>query len=184
MLRRLLALPLALALLPALATGAAASCLFDDRPVEDRLGEFAYVFVGDVIETTDEGRTARFAVDEVWIGSLGPDVVVYGGPEQPLGGPTVGTSNDRAWRAGARYLVFAGVEERGLTDNACSPTREWDDELAAARPADASAPTGPAPSDATTAGGVGWLLPAAALGGAAVLGAAALVVMRRQRDVA
>lgn len=181
MLRRLLALPLALALLPALATGASASCLFDDRPVEDRLAEFPYVFVGDVMETTDEGRTARFAVDEVWVGSLGAEVVVHGGPEQPLGGPTVGTSNDRSWNEGARYLVFAGVEDRGLTDNACSPTREWDDELAAARPADASAPTGSTPTDDASTSGGGWLLPAAALGGLIVLGAAAFALMRRQR---
>lgn len=173
----LLALLLALAL-PT--TAASASCLFDDRPVEDRIGEFEYVFKGRVAGLRDEDRTARFEVEEVWRGALGPEIVVFGGPVQDAGfGQTVATSNDRTWIGGATYLVFAGSEDRGLVDNACSPTREWSDELAAARPADWTEPESTIVDDVEGPSGLGAL---GIIGGAVlgIAGVGALVAHRRR----
>lgn len=161
---------------------ASASCVFIDRPVEERLSEFTYVFKGRVIGLRDDDRTARFAVEEVWRGTLGPETVVYGGPEQDAGfGETVATSVDRSWTGGATYLVFAGTEPRGLVDNACSPTQEWTDELAAARPVDWTEPDRSLAADdgSGTIGELGIV----ALVLVALLGAvgAAVSVRRRRR---
>lgn len=174
---------LALLLLATLAlplTGTSASCLFDDRPVEERIGEFEYVFKGRVAGLRDEDRTARFEVQEVWRGALGPEIVVFGGPEQDAGfGQTVATSNDRAWTGGATYLVFAQSEPRGLVDNACSPTREWSDDLAAARPVDWTPPESTIVDDNDGPSGIGAL---GIIGGVvlAIAGLGALMARHRR----
>jgi hypothetical protein len=120
----------------------AASCL-PPVPIDEALRSSDSIFVGTVAGLANQGRTATFAVDEVW---RGPDLparaVVNGGPE----GNTF-TSVDRTWEAGAKYLVFASVVDTRLTDNACSNTQIWTDELAVHRPTDARPP-----SDATDEG--------------------------------
>lgn len=161
-------------------TGAAASCEADDRPVEARMREYPVVFKGRVVGLRDEDRTARFEVDEVWKGVVDAEVVVYGGPVQDAGfGQTVSTSNDRAWHGGVTYLVFAREEPRGFEDDACSPTREWTDDLVAARPADWSEPS-PIVDDNDGLSGLAALAIIGA-GLVAIAGAGAAVTAGRRR---
>ncbi len=95
------------------------------------------VFVGSVQALADNDRAATFAVEEQWQGiDLPATVQVEGG----TGDPTSATSADRHYRLGARYLVSALLSDGRLTDNACSGTREWSDELAALRPAEVRVP--------------------------------------------
>lgn len=181
--RSVLLIVLVVALPAAAASHAAASCMLDERPLEVQVEAATAVFKGQVTGLRDDGVTARFRVEEVWKGpDLPAEVVVHGGPEQsgPFGTTTV-TSVDRSWTAGATYLVFPRIEGSDLRDDSCSPTREWSAELAAARPADAHAPTGTAAGDPGADSGVSWwLVPAAALaaGGAGVV---ATVAWRRRR---
>lgn len=169
------------------ATAADASCLFDDRPVDERLDEFPYVFRGTVTGLGDEGRTASFRVEEVWRGELGPEVVVYGGPAQDgLSGEVVATSVDRTWQGDATYLVMARVDDRGLVDDSCSPTREWTDDLAVALPADGHAPDPALAADDAEEDPSG-LDPLGLTGLAVLVGAvaaAALVLARRRSRAA
>ena len=124
---------------------AAASCA-PPIPIDQALRDSDSVFVGTVDGLANGGRTANFVVDEVW---RGPDLpartVVDGGPD----GNAI-TSIDRTWEPGAKYLVFAAVANGKLTDNACSNTQIWTDDLAAHRPTDARSP-----DDATDTGGTG-----------------------------
>ncbi len=166
---------------------AQASCLVDDRPIEDRLGEYAYVFKGQVVDLTDEDRTARFAVEEVWRGTLGAEVTVHGGAEQDgPAGQAVITSVDRSWSADTTYLVTANADPRGLVDNACSATTEWDEELAVARPADWSAPEDAQPEDEDGFAyrDTRWVLAGAGAIALAALAAAGTLAARRRRSSA
>jgi hypothetical protein len=126
----------------------AASCA-PPVPIDEALRTSDSIFVGTVAGLANQGRTATFAVDEVW---RGPDLparaVVNGGPEG-----NGFTSVDRSWEAGAKYLVFASVDDGELTDNACSNTQIWADDLAAHRPADARPPDDATDGDATGVGG-------------------------------
>lgn len=150
---------------------AVGSCL-PPMPIEQALRESGSVFVGTVVGLADADRTANFDVDEVWVGpDLPARAVVHGGPE----GDTF-TSVDRTWEANGRYLVFASVVDGQLTDNACSNTQSWSDELEALRPPDAQPPE--AATDSGTTGG----LPATALvviGGLVALGLVSVLAFRR-----
>lgn len=96
------------------------------------------VFVGTVQGLGDSDRTATFSVEEQWRGDPLPAIVqVHGGP----GDLNSATSVDRSYEAGVRYLVAAYIVEGRLTDNACSVTQPWSDELAAFRPAKVLVPT-------------------------------------------
>jgi hypothetical protein len=162
-------------LLPAPA--ALASCAMDPRPIEAQIAEADIVFVGTVTGLQDNGLTARFAVEEVWRGDVPAVIVVRGGEDAALGAPVSSTSVDRTWTNDTRYLVVPVADGGELRDNACSPTREWSDELAAARPADATTPTGDTSSNRALLVGVG----AAAVLAAA--GVAVMVVRRRRRAI-
>ena len=166
---------LGVALLAAVATmvmgtmPAAASCA-PPLPIAQALRDSDSVFVGMVVGLAD--RTATFAVDEVWRGPDLPNrVVVIGGPD---GNAT--TSIDRSWEANGNYLVFASVVDAKLTDNACSNTQIWTDDLAAHRPTDARAP-----NDATDTGGTGISGPLLTLLAAiGVIGVVAFVAFRNR----
>ncbi len=145
---------------------AAASCA-PPIPIDQALRDSDSVFVGTVDGIANGGRTANFVVDEVW---RGPDLpartVVDGGPD----GNAI-TSIDRSWEANGKYLVFASVDDGKLTDNACSNTQIWTDDLAAHRPTDARPP-----SNATESSGTGTSGPLLALFAAiGVIGAVAFV---------
>jgi len=126
-------------------TTASASCVVVPS-VEGGLALADVVFVGTVVELDNHGRYATFAVDELWKGSVDAEVEVRGGPPDPPGadnGSFVVSSIERRYELGTRYLVtaFEGDQhtgdEGGLSDNNCSGTAEWSEELAQFRPVDA-----------------------------------------------
>jgi len=154
------------------AVPAVASCALP-IPIDQALRESDSVFVGSVVGLANAGRTATFAVDEVWRGpDLPARVVVHGGPDGNMF-----TSADRTWEAAAAYLVFASIVDRQLTDNACSNTQTWSDDLAGLRPTNARPPGDP--SDSTTGGLPDTLL--VVIGVVAALGLVSFAVFRRAR---
>jgi hypothetical protein len=119
------------------------------------------VFVGTAVATTNAGRFARFAVEEVWSGdaSLAPggEVTIVGGPDWPDFGDDeqtfVAMEHEHLYERGGRYLVVATNDRQwetmapageteyppgALTDGACTISAPWTDELAQLRPADAT----------------------------------------------
>ena len=159
-------LPLALWLIaPATAS---ASCAMP-IPIEEAIRSAEVVITGTVTATDNQGRWASVEVHEIWRGpDLPSTVVIRGGP-----GPGSGTSIDRTFTAGVRYLFVAGLDgQGGLTDNACSATTEMGAGDNALRPADFRTPT---PAEASPAGAdLGGLV---APVGVALLVAAALLAM-------
>jgi hypothetical protein len=111
---------------------AAASCAMPEGDVAQQLAEADAVFVGTVVRTPGDDRIAHVAVEQIWRGEVDHGVTVRG--SSMAGQRDAGTSVDRRYRAGTRYL-FA-VRGRGATfdDDACSPTRQWQPALAAHRP--------------------------------------------------
>jgi hypothetical protein len=119
----------------ALSQAAAASCI-TLPPLDVALAAAPVAFVGTVVETKHDGRTATFEVEEVWKGSVGARVVVNGGPEIDAI-----TSVDRAYETGVRYLVVpAGARGNVMTDNACSSTQPYTAALASRAPSGAAPP--------------------------------------------
>ena len=180
----------------ALSQPAAASCI-TLPPLDEALAAAPVTFVGTVVETKHDGRTATFEVEEVWKGSVGARVVVNGGPEidametaEANGGGIV-TSVDRAYETGVRYLVVPfGTRGNVMTDNACSSTQPYTAALAshappgATPPADTgnvdSAPSGFAPTTTQDDGVQPWQIVLVVLGMATVL-ALAFTIARRSR---
>jgi hypothetical protein len=153
-----------------------ASCMLDERPIEQQVIEATGpVFVGTVLDVRHD-TTARFQVEEVWVGDVGSEVVVLGGPDEA----GMATSVDRTWRVGTTYLVLTHVVDGRLMDNSCSSTQEWDEALAAARPASATAPTSGSSSD----GGLSTGLVVAVAIGVLVLAVGATAALVRPRDAA
>ncbi len=120
----------AAALLPT-ADPAAASCMFDDRPIEAKIQESPTVFVGEVLATRHGDTTAEVRLSEIWKGATNlRQVTVRGGTGQD----GAATSVDRSFTVGTTYLFLVRPEGGVFTDNSCSATQEWTPELAAARP--------------------------------------------------
>lgn len=150
---------------------AAASCMADDRGLEEVLAEADLVFVGTVADVR-HGTTAQFDVEEVWKGDVPARVTVLGGPDEP----DMVTSVDRTWRPGTRYLVVPDGAARVLHDSQCSPTREWTDDLAEFRP-----PTAGAPQPVASPGGPSQGMVMAVAAAVLVLAVAATAVVVRPR---
>jgi hypothetical protein len=132
--------------------GAWASCLADPRTLKEVVRDSNVVFVGTVMSVSNRDRWAVVRVDEVWKGpQLPPEVEVRAGPQSE----TEATSNDRMFKAGVRYLFVPLGEASPFSDNICSHTTEWRDELDAARPGASLPKTGVA--------GIGIWLPGAML---------------------
>ena len=144
-------------------------------PIEQALAGAPVAFVGTV--TAVDGPAARFAVAEVWAGSVSASVEVRGLGD---GGPDTGfgagiSEDDRHWVDGATYLVVPMVDGGILRDHLCTATTEWRPELDALRPADARILAGePAPSQAPPAA---LLVIVAAI---AVVAAGAFLAFRRR----
>lgn len=106
-------------------------------PIEATLRTAPVAFVGTVVAV--EGPAARFAVAEVWAGSVGASVEVRGlgggGPDTGFGAGF--SEDDRHWVEGATYLVLPVVDGGILRDHLCTATTEWRDDLAEMRPASA-----------------------------------------------
>lgn len=153
-----------------LATAPAAASCAPPIPIEQALSNSDSVFVGTIVGLANADRDATFAVDEVWRGpDLAAEVVAHGGP-----GGNGASSVDRTWEAGAKYLVFASIADGQLTDNSCSTTQIWSDDLAALRPSDARPPGDP--NDSTTPGLPGALV--VVIGVVAALGLVSFLVFR------
>jgi hypothetical protein len=152
-------------------------------PLKEALAAAQIAFVGTVTGLKNDGRTATFRIEEVWKGSvLGETVIVNGGP------PGVGTSVDRTYEIGVRYLVVP-LRASGdvFQDNSCSSTQPFTSKLDRFRPTSASPPIfGPKPAPAAglpdeSNGGWSWsviVLIAAAL---AAVGTAAWLVAKSRR---
>ena len=104
------------------------------------------VFVGTVTATENRGSWATVMVEEIWRGPDQPaEVLIKGGP-----GGNSATSVDRTFEVGVKYLFFPyadpGTEPlpgavSGLSDNSCTSTTQWSEDLAGLRPSDAHAPS-------------------------------------------
>lgn len=165
-------------LLPGLA--AHADCAVDERTLEERVADAPVVFVGTTTEVTNRDRTATFDVHEIWkraddIPEIGSQVVVRGGSDEA----DAGTSVDRTWQPGQRYLVFPRAEDGRFVDDICTSTRPWTDDLADARPADArEVPAGGDLDDVATATSTPWIVVGITV---LAVGAATAVVAARRR---
>ena len=134
------------------------------------------VFVGTVTRLSNSDRWATVAVEEVWAGpDLAPAVEVRGGEGNAA------SSVDRRFTVATRYLFVVSIASGALQDNACSPTIEWQPDLAKLRPAAAHPPVppGPSPDAATPFDPASLLLPAALIIGAGVVVFGAALVLRR-----
>jgi len=121
---------LAVGLVLAGAPAALAACPTAPRSAEDAVLFGDVVFVGTVLRTENDGRWPTVRVEERWKGArdLADTVVVRGGPE-----PGTATAVDRTYLPG-RYLFIVTAPGGILTDDACSGTRPWADDLATLRP--------------------------------------------------
>ena len=166
-----------------LAGPASASCMLDERSLDERLAEAPIAFVGTVTGVRNADRVARFRVEEIWKGPELPAETVVAGttePEAPPGAPVAATSVDRTWSVGVRYLVMPRLADAGeLIDDACSATQEWREEFAASRPADATVLDDESPADPSGGAPWGWVALGAGVVAVASLGA---VVVRRSRS--
>ena len=124
-------------------SAALASCATAPRSAEDAVLFGDVVFVGTVLRTENDGRWPTVRVEERWKGArdLADTVIVRGGPE-----PGTATSVDRTYLPG-RYLFVVTAPGGILTDDACSGTRPWTDDLAVLRPAGVSAAAVDLPTD-------------------------------------
>jgi len=173
---------------------AAASCA-PPLTVSDAIAQADLVVVGTVTSARSRNRIATVAVDEVWKGDVGSRVEVFGGPSAD----NSGTSVDRTYEVGVRYLIVAyNPEAHGYPsvfggryeDNSCSVTQPWTDGLTTFRPAAAKvfapppptatgvAPAEPKQSDSATSW---WIAVCAA---AVLIALTALWWLRRRRHLA
>ena len=150
-------------------------------PIEGELRLAPVAFVGRV--TSTEGAAARFAVSEVWAGTVGDSVEVrgisdIGGRAEPAAGePFPIGEDDRTWTVGATYLVIPTIEGDVLRDSICSATTEWAPELRAAAPGCADHRRRKQDDDG------GLPLPAiVVLGSLAVIGVLSVVAFRARGD--
>lgn len=166
-------------------SAASASCMMDERPMQQRIDEAEIVFVGTVDALAHGNTTATFQVEEVWKGpAFGDQVTVVGGSGQD----GMATSVDRNWSPNERYLVFPYMDGNRLSDNSCTPTQPWSEELTEHRPDDAvirltsgepNVVTVAGDSPAADDGGDATVPVAIAVGAVVVAGAATWFVRRR-----
>lgn len=141
-----------------------ASCVVVDS-VEAMVAEADAAFVGVVELVSNMDRWAVVRVDEVWHGPVETAVVEVRGGE----GPGVGSSVDRTYQVGTRYLFAVSAEGGTFRDSSCSMTSVWHDDLLTMRPANARAAAPPAPVSTGAVDPATLLLPAALVVAAAVL---------------
>ena len=129
--------------------------------IEEVLETADIVFVGTVERTAEANRWASVTVEEVWRGPDQPaTVLVKGGPAG-----NAMTSVDRFFEAGVTYLFVPYLDpQAGLSDNACSSTQPFGEDLARLRPADARSPIGEANAPGEGGFDLEGLLPIAVVG--------------------
>jgi hypothetical protein len=140
------------------------------------------VFVGTVVYTSDNNRTARVKVESIWKGPSLPAYVDMHG-EAPGSGAFSASEGDHSYRVGQRYL-FAPTNARPpfVDYGECGTvTQPYSAELAAYAPHDARAPASPTAAEiAETAVGQYWWQTAALL---LIFGVVGVVVVLRRRRV-
>ena len=132
------------------AGGAQASCGATGPPpsLGNQLGAAHVLFVGTVIYTSNDNRTARVKVESIWKGPRLPAYVDVHG-EAPGCGPNCGSSMDHSYRSGQRYL-FAPLNERPPFQDygECGGlTQPYSADLAAYAPADTTTPYPATPTE-------------------------------------
>jgi hypothetical protein len=138
-------------LLLSAATPVQASCGVISRPLpsmQDEVNAANVVFVGKVIYTSDQNRSARIKVESIWKGpALAAYVDVNG--EAPGSGRFSGSEGDHHYQAGQQYLFFPLNDHPPFHDygDCNASTQVYSAALAAYAPADAKAPNPEAPSD-------------------------------------
>jgi hypothetical protein len=166
------------------ATPVHASCGVFSRPLppmQDKVNAANVVFVGKVIYTSDQSRSARVKVESIWKGpALAAYVDVHG--EAPGSGPFSGSEGDHQYQAGQQYLFFPLNDHPPFQDygDCNASTQVYSAALGAYAPADAKAPNPEAPSDMiwNFVDQYTWPLSVAAL---VIVACAALVMIKRQR---
>jgi hypothetical protein len=103
-------------------------------PVDEAVLLGEVVFVGTVLRVDNQARWATVRVEERWRGARGlaDTVEVRGGP-----GPGTATSVDRVFGLN-RYLFVVTRGPDYLSDNGCTATTVWTNDLARLRPIDVS----------------------------------------------
>lgn len=120
--------------------GAWASCAAPE-PFAKAFDSAPAVFTGTVIGLDNGRRWATVDVDELWTGdAIPPEVEVRAGPQDPPGPTNVGSSVERHFRMGARYL-FVPYRRNGsiFRDNNCTRTTVFRPALERLRPPGAEA---------------------------------------------
>lgn len=114
---------------------AEASCILLPS-LEESIASREVVFVGEVVDTSNDERTATVEVAEIWKGPV-PEgsVEVVGGAE----GANVASSVDRTYKVGVTYLFVPDqlAKDGRFRESACSPTRPYRDRFERFRPASA-----------------------------------------------
>ena len=120
--------------------------------LETAFADAEVVFIGVVVELSNQDRTAVMKVEQVWKGPQLPAVVtVHGGPDDP----GVITSVDRTFEIGT-YVVFPVNSSPPFEDNACTLTQRTSTALDVINPFAAEPPEDPnAPEPVTTTIAVG-----------------------------
>jgi hypothetical protein len=116
--------------------------------MQDEVNAANVVFVGKVIYTSDQNRSARVRVESIWKGpALAAYVDVHG--EAPGSGPFSGSEGDHHYQAGQQYLFFLLNDHPPFQDygDCNASTQVYSAALIAYAPADAKAPNPQAPSD-------------------------------------
>lgn len=108
-------------------------------PIGEAVEAADVAFVGTVTAAQQMNRWATVAVTEVWRGPDQPEfVLVKGGPAGNMA-----TSVDRSFEVGVTYLFVPHFDAReGLTDDSCTSTTPWREELVALHPAEFRQPIG------------------------------------------
>ncbi len=111
------------------AVTASASCAAPPS-LENGYAHAEVVFIGRVVELSNDNRSATVEVEQVWKGPELPDVVVvHGGPERE----DEITSVDRQFGLGS-YVFFPTNAGPPFTDNSCSLTQPATSALDAVNP--------------------------------------------------
>jgi hypothetical protein len=123
---------------PLSSTAALASCAL---PPGQGAGSFAaapVVFVGTVTSTGNRDREATVKVESIWRGPDMPASVTVVGT--PASGWNAGTSIDRTFKAGERYLFVPTNTSSPFQDNSCTATQPYTAAIAGMAPAGARTP--------------------------------------------
>jgi hypothetical protein len=146
-------------------------------PVDEAVLLGEVVFVGTVLRLDNQARWATVRVEERWRGArdLADTVEVRGGP-----GPGTATSVDRLFGMN-RYLFVVTRGPDYLSDNACTATTAWTDDLARLRPIDVSPAPDVVANVEVTELNLDTLMPLVALALALIIAVIAYLVILRAR---